>query len=140
MTHQPAQDFNAVDLHNCIKLCWDTRHQCQTTLTKHCLPMGGTHVADAHVNAMIDCISICQVAADFMTRGSPLHTSVCAACALICDACAESCEIFSDDKEMLHCAEMCRACAKACRTTGQETAVVPPAGQGAVAGDHPIMA
>ncbi len=115
-----AQNDAANALQNCLKICWDTRHHCQQTLAQHCLPKGGAHAADAHVEAMIDCIEICQVAADFLTRKSPMHTSVCAAAANICDAAADSCETFVDDKEMLHCAEICRACAKACRTTGQE--------------------
>lgn len=125
-------------LQNCIKICWDTRHHIQKTLAQHCLPMGGAHAEDAHVEIMIDCIQICQVAADFMTRGSAMHTAVCSACAIICDACADSCEAFVDDKEMLHCAEMCRACAKACRTTGQEDIAPPP--EAATVENNPIMA
>ena len=63
---------------------------------------------------MMDCIEICQTAADFMTRGSDLHAAVCAACADVCDACAESCEMMDDD-EMNACAKACRACADSCR-------------------------
>lgn len=104
----------------CIRLCWTARHICQKTLAEHCLPAGGKHAAPAHVLAMTDCIELCQVAADFMTRGSPMHTSVCAAAAMIADACADSCEALqphdiSPDGEMQRCADACRACAIACR-------------------------
>lgn len=106
---------------NCIKLCWTARDTCQTTMSQHCLPKGGEHAAGRHIEMMIDCIQICQVAADYMTRSSPMHAAITSACAVICDTTADSCETFTVDKEMLHCAEVCRACAHACRTTGQDT-------------------
>jgi hypothetical protein len=111
-------------LEDCIQSCWATRHMCQKTLFEHCLQKGGDHVAPTHVELMISCIEICQTAADFMTRSSALHTSVCAACANVCEACADSCEtIMCDDKpcpEMQRCADACRATALSCRTMGQE--------------------
>jgi hypothetical protein len=84
------------------------------TLFNHCLEMGGKHVEPKHVKLMTDCIEICQTSADFMTRGSKLHESVCAACADVCEACAVSCDAIGGD-EMKHCAELCRKCAKSCR-------------------------
>lgn len=112
-------------LESCIQLCWNARHLCQKTLVEHCLPMGGEHVAPAHVELMLSAIEICQTAADFMTRSSPLHTSICAACANVCEACADSCESLVDEEgalspEMQRCADALRAAANACRTTGQE--------------------
>lgn len=123
--HDDSKILTAGDVHNCIKLCWDTRHHVQTTLSEYCLKKGGAHASGSHVELMTDVVEICQVAADFMTRSSPMHTATCSAAAVICDACAESCEAFTKDREMLHCAEILRACAQACRTTGQE--VLPPA-------------
>ncbi len=101
-----------------IQLCWECRATCQETLYQHCLDMGGEHVAAAHVKAMTDCIEICQVAADFMTRRSPLHMVVCAACAAICSACATSCDHIAGDT-MKACADLCRRCAKACDDMGR---------------------
>jgi hypothetical protein len=117
-------------LEDCIKACWDARHSVQKTLFQHCLQMGGEHVAPAHVELMVSCMEICQAAADAMTRSSPLHTSVCAACANVCEACADSCEtiLCEDEKpcvEMQRCADICRACATACRTMGQESYIPP---------------
>lgn len=122
-------------LEDCIDACWQARHQCQKTLFEHCLKMGGAHKAAAHVELMVSCIQICQTAADFMTRSSPLHTSVCAACANVCEACADSCEAITNDKgetdpEMQRCADLCRVCANACRTMGQETFPLPVAAEG----------
>lgn len=78
------------DLDECIRLCWQARHTVQRTLVEHCLSKGGKYVGPTHVQSMLDCMDICQAAADFMTRGSPLHTSVCAAAANVADACADS--------------------------------------------------
>lgn len=105
-------------LKDCIAECWTCRDTCQSTLYNHCLDMGGQHVMSAHVRLMADCISICQTAADAMTRGSRLHAVICAACAEICDTCAESCEAFQDE-HMKACAAACRSCAESCRSMSQ---------------------
>jgi hypothetical protein len=121
-------------LESCIQLCWNARHLCQKTLIGHCLPMGGEHVAPAHVELMLSAIEICQTAADFMTRSSPLHTSICAACANVCEACADSSEaiLCADNQpcpEMQRCADALRAAANACRTTGQQGIIPLPANE-----------
>lgn len=117
-------------LEDAIDACWQAHQSCERTLYGHCLEMGGDHVAPEHVELMTSCIQICQIAADFMTRSSPLHTSVCAACANVCEACADSCEALIPgdvtSPEMQQCADACRIAAKACRATGQETFPVPP--------------
>ena len=101
-------------MEECIKQCWECRDACQDELYNHCLEMGGEHVEPRHVKLMADCIQICQAAADFMRRNSPLHASVCGACAEVCEACAESCEEIGGE-QMQRCAEVCRRCAQSCR-------------------------
>ena len=101
-------------LRACIRQCWECRDTCQSLLYNHCLVKGGAHVERRHVTLMSDCIEICQAAADAMTRNSPVHMAVCAACAEVCDACAVSCEAI-DCEEMRNCAIVCRACARSCR-------------------------
>ncbi len=103
---------------NCITTCWECRDECQKTLFTHCLYEGGKHVTPEHVKLMTDCIQICQAAADFMTRQSSLHASVCAACDEICEACAKSCEAIGGE-HMKRCAEICRRCAQTCREMSQ---------------------
>ena len=120
---KPRDSENTLEA--CIRHCWAARHSVQKTLAEHCLPMGGKHVAPAHLIAMQDCIEMTQVAADFMTRSSPLHTAVCSATAIIADACADSCEALqphdaSPDGDMQRCADACRACAIACREMAAE--------------------
>jgi hypothetical protein len=123
-------------LEECVRLCWETRHLCQITLFRHCLPTGGAHAAPEHVETMLSCIDLCQAAADAMTRGSPAHADICAACAAVCDAAAESCESLMCGArpcpEMQPCALACRVCAKSCRTLGQKdglSATIPEGGQ-----------
>lgn len=102
------------NLQKCIQVCWECRNECQVVLFNHCLEMGGKHVEAEHVKSMMDCIQICQVAADAMVRQSSLHADICTACARICDACADSCESLPGE-EMRHCADICRKCADSCR-------------------------
>ena len=112
---QSTQNKNVKE---CITLCWECRNECQETLFLHCLPTGGKNVEAEHVKLMADCIQACQTAADFMTRGSALHASQCAACADVCEACAKSCESIGGE-EMKRCAEICRRCAASCREMWQ---------------------
>ena len=98
----------------CIAQCRECHNICLDTLYNTCLTMGGKHVEAAHIKLMTDCIQACQTSADFMARGSSLHTLTCATCADVCEACADSCERIGG-AEMKRCAEVCRACAKSCR-------------------------
>lgn len=106
--------------HDCITLCWEARTACLDTLTNYCLPKGGNHARAEHVRVMLDCIEICQVAADFMRRNSTLYPAVCAASASVCEACARSCEELGKDEKMQHCAQICRRAAEACQEAGRK--------------------
>lgn len=101
------------DLRECILKCRECSEECHETLINICLPKGGKHVEAEHVRMMLDCIQICQMSADFMTRNSPHHFDICNVCAEICEACAESCEALGE--EMQVCVEACRTCANSCR-------------------------
>src|ERR1700722_2417543 len=106
------------DLHmqECIRLCWECRDTCQDTLFNHNLERGGSHIDAENIRLMIDCMEICQTAADLMRRHSRMHRVTCSACADICDACAESCErMGSMHATIQRCAEICRRCAASCR-------------------------
>lgn len=105
------------ELQDCITRCWECRTVCQHTLFEHCLKLGGKHAEADHVRLMVDCMQACQTAADFMTRGSPLHTAMCAACADVCERCADSCEAIGGE-HMMRCADACRKCAASCREMG----------------------
>jgi hypothetical protein len=109
MHHEPDDKFK-----ECIRECWECRTECQTTLFNHCLQEGGEHLEESHVKLMMDCIQICQTAADFMTRNSSLHAEICKACASVCEVCADSCEEIGGEM-MSQCARACRNCAESCR-------------------------
>lgn len=101
-------------LEECIEKCWSCRNTCQKTLFNHCLYEGGVHVAPEHVKLMVDCIQICQMAADFMVRNSPNHKELCRVCADICQKCGESCAKIVDEN-MEKCSEVCFECARICK-------------------------
>jgi hypothetical protein len=102
------------EMTRCIDDCLECARTCLETV-RHCLEMGGEHATAAHITALLDCAELCETSANFMSRGSNLHASVCAACAEACIRCAEECERFPDDEVMRRCAEICRRCAESCR-------------------------
>jgi hypothetical protein len=103
------------EMQQCIQNCSDCHTICTATVM-HCLDMGGQHAARGHITTLLDCAQICHTSADFMLRGSRLHTRTCAVCAEICDQCARECEALAgDDPMMTQCAETCRRCADSCR-------------------------
>jgi hypothetical protein len=105
----------SAEMLHCIKNCLECHSICVKT-AMHCLEMGGRHAEPAHIRLLWDCADICRVSADFMLRGSDLHTRTCAACAEICERCAEDCERFGpEDKQMRACVDACRVCASSCR-------------------------
>ncbi|MBU0799871.1 MAG: four-helix bundle copper-binding protein [Alphaproteobacteria bacterium] len=104
---------------DCTAVCWATRNVCEQTLFRHCLEKGGDHVEADHVRLMMDCIDICQLAADAMVRNSPQHAVFCSACAEICEACAESCSQI-EGEEMKKCADECLKCAEYCHDMGAQ--------------------
>ena len=81
----------------------------------HCLQQGGRHAEASHIQLLLDCVDICRTSADFMLRGSDLHTLTCGVCAQVCERCAQDCEQMGDDEMMRRCAEACRRCAESCR-------------------------
>lgn len=101
-------------MQDCINNCLNCHNVCLETVS-HCLQKGGRHAQAEHIRLLIDCAEICQTSANFMIRGSDLHTRTCAVCAEVCERCAESCEQFGDDEQMRTCAEACRRCAESCR-------------------------
>src|SRR5437763_16193394 len=103
----------STEMLDCIRRCGDCHRACVET-NIYCLQQGGKHSEANHIRLLMDCAQICQASADFMLRGSDLHTLTCAACAEICERCGEDCARMSDDNRMAACAEECRRCAESC--------------------------
>lgn len=114
MPDTAGHDLSEEMLH-CIEVCSDCHKACLQTVP-YCLQMGGRHAEPNHIRLMMDCAEICQTSANFMLRGSDLHTFTCGACAEVCERCYRDCAAMADnDTRMAACAEMCRRCAESCR-------------------------
>ena len=101
------------EMQRCIEMCEECHTVCLQTVS-HCLEKGGKHAEAGHIRLLMDCVEICQTSANFMIRGSDLHTETCRACSVVCERCAEDCERMADDAMMRQCAETCRRCARSC--------------------------
>lgn len=114
MPHTSHRTATSAEMTQCIRACEGCHESC-LALVRHCLERGGDHADPAHITLLLDCAEMCQTSANFMIRGSELHTETCATCASICRRCAEDCErLGQDDRVMLECAETCRRCAESC--------------------------
>lgn len=102
-----------MNMKECIDNCTECHRVCLETLA-YCLKKGGAHAEATHILTLIDCADACTLSADFMLRGSTLHSRSCALCAEACERCAASCEKFANDARMKACADICRRCAKSC--------------------------
>jgi Domain of Unknown Function (DUF326) len=98
----------------CIQSCLDCHRICLETIT-HCLLMGGEYASEKRILLLQDCAEICDTNANFMTRNSDLHATICSTCAEVCLRCAEDCEQFGDDDLLKACAKACRRCAEYCQ-------------------------
>ena len=106
--------MNSSEMRQCIENCTACHAVCNSTI-QHCLGKGGRHASSDHIRLMADCAQICRTSADFMIRGSDLHTLTCGVCAEVCQRCADDCEQMADDAEMRRCVDTCRKCAESCR-------------------------
>lgn len=110
MTHHHSH----AEMERCIRHCQECHEICTQTVA-HCLGLGGRHAEPSHIRLLLDCAEICQTSANFMLRGSDLHTETCRACAEVCERCADDCQRLADDNQMRVCADACRRCAESCR-------------------------
>ena len=102
------------NMQQCIQECLSCHAVCVAT-TVHCLQKGDKHADPTHIRELADCAQIFVTSADFMLRGSQLHTRTCAVCTEACARCAQSCEQMVDDQIMQQCALACRRCEASCR-------------------------
>ena len=101
------------EMTSCIALCQECHEVCLENVTS-CLEKGGQHAQPSHIRMLLDCAEICETSANFMIRGSELHTETCRACSEVCQRCADDCQRLSDDSEMKKCADVCLRCAESC--------------------------
>jgi hypothetical protein len=106
-------------MQDCIQQCLKCQRVCLETMT-YCLDKGGAHAEPGHIRLLLDCAEICRTSADFMLRGSDLHSLTCEVCAEICSECADDCESFEGDPRLRDCERVCRACADSCQAMAEE--------------------
>jgi Domain of Unknown Function (DUF326) len=104
----------ASQIEECIQSCLDCHRICLEAIT-HCLLRGGEYASEKRILLLQDCAEVCDMAANFMTRNSDLHATICRTCAEVCLRCAEECERFRDDDLLKACAKACRRCAEYCQ-------------------------
>ncbi|GAB4204835.1 MAG: four-helix bundle copper-binding protein [Coleofasciculaceae cyanobacterium] len=114
MTHQLTLNQVNQEMQQCIENCLDCHSICLNTVT-YCLQKGSQHAEPTHIRLLQDCAEICQTSANYMLRGSTLHTRTCGVCAEVCERCDQECNRMGDDTQMKACADMCRRCAESCR-------------------------
>lgn len=102
-----------MSLAECIALCLKCHAMCQETVAQTLSAAGRPE--PSLVMTLLDCAEICQATANSMSRGSPVHTAFCAACAQVCDACAEACAKAKTAAALKPCVDICRDCATSCR-------------------------
>lgn len=114
MVHNLSISHLSKEMKDCIDNCLSCHAVCLNTV-QFCLQKGGKHAEQNHIRLMLDCAEICQVSANFMLRGSQLHSETCRVCATVCQRCADDCAKMGDDDQMRACAEMCRRCVETCK-------------------------
>lgn len=97
----------------CIDACTACYRQCTVTLAR-VVEIGEPLAAPPLVEALLDCVRMCETSANFLLRGSEHQRRVCELCAEVCRACATACLARGKGELLLRCADACRFCADSC--------------------------
>src|SRR5260221_5646637 len=89
----------SAEIRACIDNCTECHRICVET-SAYCLQSGGQHAGATHLGLLLDCAEICATSADFMSRGSELHSLTCGVCADVCARSARSCQAFGTAGQM----------------------------------------
>jgi hypothetical protein len=95
---------------DCIAACNDCATECGNCFAH----MVGKESKNSCPACCIECLAICRLCVDAITRNSPFAKQTCKLCADICDWCAKQCGAHDMD-QCKRCAAACRRCAEACR-------------------------
>ncbi len=87
--------------------------ECQKALD-YCAKKGGRYAEGSLTNVLKDCITACNSASEYLTRGSTFSPKAASICIEACNNCAKACESFKDDDKMRATADECRKCAGNC--------------------------
>ena len=94
----------------------DMSEQCRDACVKtlnYLQKQGGKQAQTTRIDALRDCIKLCDTNVDLAKRNSPLLAQVEKVCADACKRCAALCEGVNDP-QLKECAAMCNHCANSC--------------------------
>ena len=111
--HELRQFPINAEMQECIRICTECHEIC-TKAAIYCQQSESHAYQTRHIRMLYDCAEICQTNANFLLRGSDMHTYTCAVCSEVCDVCAQACSRMEDDAQMQACSEICRRCANSC--------------------------
>lgn len=101
--------FPIKEMSRCMRRVYEDMLQCAA----ECITLERKGLAKC-IQLCLDCAGICELNAQYQSRGSELNTQLCHTCAEICDACAAECR-KGNTEMMRQCADICQQCADACR-------------------------
>jgi hypothetical protein len=104
----------AATITECIEACNAAGQLCEQC-AMNSLVTGETR--DDAVLRCLDCVTIANMAALVIGRGSPLVMGALALCAAACERCAEVCDEVSEGI-WEQCGQACREAARSCRELG----------------------
>lgn len=96
-------------IEDCVAACVGCHATCVQTVL-HCIARDGSRTHARHIQTLLDCAELCQMAVRFMFANSAFQSRVCALCADACRACEAACRASGDPHD-LRCAEACVCCA-----------------------------
>ncbi|MEW5853510.1 MAG: four-helix bundle copper-binding protein [Myxococcota bacterium] len=110
----------STDMQRCIDACVNAHAVCVAAV-EYCLKVGGKHANPEHIRMLLDTAEMCETAAHFMLRGSPLHTRTCGLTSEVAEECANSVEsLDSGDPQLRAVADAIRECVVSCREMARE--------------------
>jgi hypothetical protein len=101
----------------CIDACTVCAQACEECFML-CLNEPDVAARKNCISGLVECASICRLAACFMSMDAKHAKELCTVCATICDSCGKECNMFKDD-HCTKCAEICKSCAAECRNMAQ---------------------
>ncbi len=106
---------------DCIAACFACSQICNTC-SDDMIGMqheGNTQLMERCIRLCREGADLCALAAQWMSRVSPLSGRLCRLCAEVCEMCAESCEHHAPHHALCGpCARECRRCAELLQKNG----------------------
>ena len=100
--------------HSCLKVCEEARDSSFGERNGH-------YPDPKLVDTTSDCMIMCKVTEELVSRKSPFAPKVAAICSEVCNRCADACEA-ANREELSTCINDCRTCAQVCKSYSVDSA------------------